>query len=69
MFFDPVYFVFIAPALLLMLWAQWRIKSTYAEAMQVDARLSGAAAARHLLDEAGLHDVGIQTREGTRSDH
>ena len=23
--FDPVYFVFIAPAALLMMWAQWRI--------------------------------------------
>ena len=52
MFFDPLYFIFIAPAVLLMIWAQFRIKSTYHAAMQVDARLTGAAAARYILDQA-----------------
>jgi len=69
MFFDPLYFVVLSPALILMLWAQWRVKSTYAAAMEVDARLSGAAAARHLLDDAGLHDVGIEMTEGVLSDN
>lgn len=69
MFFDPLYFLILSPALLLMLWAQWRVRSTYAAAMEVDARLSGAAAARHLLDDAGLHDVGIEETEGMLSDH
>ncbi len=68
-FFDPMYLIILSPALLLMLWAQWRVKSTYAQAMEVDARLSGAAAARHLLDDAGLFDVGIEETEGTLSDH
>lgn len=68
-YFDPMYFLAIAPAVLLMLWAQWRVKSAYHEASQVDAQLSGAAAARHILDEAGLHDVQIETTEGTLSDH
>lgn len=66
---DPMYFVFIAPALLLMLWAQLRIKSTYASAMRVDARLSGAAAARYLLDQGGCQNVGIEETEGFLSDH
>lgn len=68
-YFDPLYFLMISPALLLMLWAQWRVKSTYAAAMQVDAHLSGAAAARHLLDDAGLHEVQIEVTGGTLSDH
>jgi uncharacterized protein len=67
--FDPMYFVAIAPALLLAAWATWRVRSTYHEAQQIDARLSGAAAARHILDQAGLHDVGIEETHGFLSDH
>jgi uncharacterized protein len=61
--------LWIAPAILLMLWAQFRVKSTYAEAQQQPAPLSGAAAARHILDSAGLHNVGIEQIPGTLSDH
>jgi Zn-dependent membrane protease YugP len=67
--FNFEYMLFIAPALLLMLWAQMRVKSTYAAAMRVDARLSGAAAARHLLDEAGCQNVNIEETDGFLSDH
>jgi len=69
MFFDPRYFLFIAPALLLAVWAQWRIRANYAKAAQRPARLSGAAAARHILDSAGLHDVEIEVVPGHLSDH
>lgn len=67
--FDPMYFLFIAPALLLAAWASWRVRVTYARAAQVDARLSGAAAARYILDEAGCHDVGIEEVDGFLTDH
>ncbi len=67
--FDPLYFVAIAPAVLLMAWAQWRVKSSYARAMQMPAPLSGAAAARHILDQAGLQDVPIEPTQGELSDH
>jgi Zn-dependent membrane protease YugP len=40
LFFDPMYFVYIAPALLLAFWAQMKVRSTYAQAQQVPARLS-----------------------------
>src|SRR5688572_14011911 len=69
MFFDPMYFVFIAPAFLLAMWAQFRIRATYATAQQMPAPLSGAAAARHVLNSAGLHDVGIEQVPGHLSDH
>jgi len=69
MFFDPMYFLFIAPALLLALWAQFRVKATYAAAMQEPASLSGAAAARHILDSAGLRDVPVEQIPGQLSDH
>lgn len=67
--FDLWYFAFIAPAFLLGLWAQARTKSTYAKASQQPARLSGAAAARHLLDSAGLQSVGIEPIAGELTDH
>ncbi|MEN0111254.1 MAG: zinc metallopeptidase [Planctomycetota bacterium] len=69
MIFDPMYFVFIAPAFVLALWAQARTKSAYARASQAPARLSGAAAARHLLDSAGLQNVGIEPIAGQLTDH
>jgi len=69
MFFDPMYFIFIAPALLISLWAQFRVKSAYAMAQQMPAPLSGAAAARHVLDSAGLNGVAIEQIGGTLSDH
>lgn len=68
-FFDPMLLVFTAPAILLMLWAQAKVKSSYHKGMQVDARLTGAAAARHVLDRAGLNSVGIEEAHGFLSDH
>lgn len=66
---DPMYWLFILPALLLGLWAQFRIKVNYATAQQLAAPLSGAAAARHILDSAGLGNVGIEMVPGHLSDH
>jgi hypothetical protein len=63
------YLLYISPALLLALWAQFRVKSAYAIAQQMPAPLSGAAAARHILDSAGLQDVTIEPIPGELSDH
>lgn len=63
------YLLFIAPALLLALWAQWRVRATYAQASQEPSRLSGAAAARHILDAAGLQHVAIEPIRGQLTDH
>ena len=68
-FFDPMYFLFIAPALILAAWAQLKVKATFARAMRIPARLSGAAAARHILDQAGCQDVAIEQIGGQLSDH
>jgi Zn-dependent membrane protease YugP len=69
MFFNFEYLLWVAPALLLALWAQMKVHSTYAAAKQEPARLSGAAAARHILDSAGLHQVDIEEVPGFLSDH
>jgi Zn-dependent membrane protease YugP len=69
--FDPMYFVFLAPGILLALWAQWRVKSAYAQASRIPARsgYSGAEAAHALLQTAGVPGVQIEPVQGFLSDH
>jgi Zn-dependent membrane protease YugP len=68
-YFDPIYLVFLAPAMLLMAWAQWRIHHAYARAMQMPAPMSGAEAARYILDQSDCHNVQIEEVGGHLSDH
>jgi uncharacterized protein len=67
--FDPVYFLYVGPALLLALWAQAKVQSSFAEASRVPARLTGRGAARLVLDSAGLRDVPIEAVAGNLTDH
>lgn len=69
MIFDPIYFLIVGPAILLALWAQMMVKSAYARAQRQPAPLSGAAAARYVLDSAGLQNVDIEMTPGHLSDH
>lgn len=69
MFFDPLYLIWVSPAILLAFWAQWRVQSAFAAASQLPAPLSGAAAARHILDSAGADDVQIEAVPGNLNDH
>lgn len=64
-----IYFLFLAPPMLLAMWAQMRVRSTYAAASQQPSSLTGAAAARHMLDSAGLQDVEIEPIRGQLTDH
>src|SRR5262249_23160000 len=63
--------LFIAPAVLLALWAQFRVKTAYAAASENAAHrgLSGAEAARHILDSNNLTHVAIERVESFLSDH
>ncbi len=69
--FDPMYFVFALPALILGFWAQMKVKSAFDKYSRVRARsgMSGAAAARRVLDSNGLYNVDIQPVQGFLSDH
>jgi len=70
LFWDPTYFLLI-PAAILALYAQARVRSTYARFSQVRsaAGISGAEAARRLLQANGIHDVSVEEVEGQLSDH
>jgi Zn-dependent membrane protease YugP len=70
-YFDPLYFAFLLPGVFLALFAQWRVKSTYAKMAQIPAqnRLTGAEVARRLLDSQGLYNVRIERVPGELTDH
>jgi Zn-dependent membrane protease YugP len=71
MIFDPMYFLFLAPAMLLSAWAAFATRSRFAKYAQVPnhRRVSGAQAARFILDRNGLHHVQVVPVEGDLSDH
>ncbi len=71
MYIDPGYFVFALPPMLLGLWAQFRVKSAFNRYSQVRTRtgISGADAARRILDRGGLPNVTIEPVSGMLSDH
>lgn len=66
-----MYFVFLIPGLLFMLWAQSKVKGNYKKYSQVPntANVTGAQAARRILDNEGLYDVQIEAVQGELSDH
>lgn len=66
---DFNYLLFLAPALLLGMWAQMRVRSAFSEAQQIRTPISGATAARAILDSAGLRGVSIEQVQGFLSDH
>ncbi len=66
---DPLYLLLSLPALVLGIWAQWRVQSAFATYSQVETRMTGARAARLLLDRYGLYSVRVERVEGFLSDH
>lgn len=70
-YFDPAYLCFMAPALLLVWFAQWRVSSAYKHWSQVpnSLRIRGADAAQRLLRYAGLGNVQLEGVRGNMSDH
>ena len=58
--FDFMYMLFIAPALILAMLAQWMVRSAYQQMSQVRASMSGYEAARRILDAGGLQNIDIE---------
>lgn len=69
--FDLSYLVLVVPAILLGLWAQARVQSTYARYSRVRAirGITADQVARRILDANGLRDVSIQRIAGSLTDH
>lgn len=65
------FLVYMAVLMLVPLWAQMRVKSTYSKYAQVEnsTGMTGAQTARKILDDNGLYDVSVREVDGTLTDH
>ncbi len=70
-YWNPMYFVFALPALILGMWAQFRVQAAFKKYSQVRSMvgLSGAEIARRMLDMSGLYNVRVEQTGGFLSDH
>src|SRR5712671_456392 len=71
MIFDTYSLLFAIPGLLLGLYAQIKLSAAYHKYLQVgvESGLSGAEAARELLDRSGLPDIPVEQVGGELTDH
>ena len=71
MYFDWTYIILVMPAVLFTMWASSNVKNTYARYSQHYNRrgITGAQAARRVLDANGLRHVAIERVSGQLSDH
>ncbi|MBI5301175.1 MAG: zinc metallopeptidase [Chloroflexi bacterium] len=69
-YFDPLYLLFAAPALLLAMFAQWRVSSAYDKYTKIrNARnLTGLQVAEYLLRQNGLN-LNVAGTPGNLTDH
>jgi Zn-dependent membrane protease YugP len=70
-YFDPMYFVFLVPAILLAMYAQWRVQSAYSRWSLVrnNRNLTGVDVAKALLPNERMSDVRVEMVAGKLSDH
>ena len=71
MFFDYYYLVLVLPAVIFAMWASSRVNGTFRKYSQQRSRrrLTGADAARMVLDANGLRNVRIERIGGNLTDH
>ncbi|NLJ83585.1 MAG: zinc metallopeptidase [Halanaerobiaceae bacterium] len=69
-YFDPT-MIIIIPALILAMYAQFKVKGTYGKYSQVlsHSGMTGAEVARELLRQNGIYNVAVQQVGGYLSDH
>jgi Zn-dependent membrane protease YugP len=67
--FDWSYIVYVLPALILAMWAQHNVNSTFKKYSRVPSMMTGADAARLVLQGYGIGNVGIGRVNGQLTDH
>ncbi|HLE78400.1 MAG TPA: zinc metallopeptidase [bacterium] len=70
-FYDPVSFVVLLPALVLAIYAQWKVSSTFRRYSEIRSSTgyTGAQVAAELLRRNGITNVKVEPIEGMLSDH
>ncbi|MFN2194984.1 MAG: zinc metallopeptidase [Anaerolineales bacterium] len=69
--FDPIFLLISLPALILGFYAQMKVRSAFQKYSKVRSwsGMTGAEAARRILDQNGLYNVKIEPTRGMLSDH
>jgi len=69
--FDEYYLILVVPTLILSMWAQFKVKSTFAKYSKVPSarRISGQVAAALLLKSRSILNVKIESVGGSLTDH
>ena len=70
-FFDPLYLLFSLPAILLVLFAQWKVQSAYSKYTRIanERGMTGLQVAQRLLSVNRLNGVNVEGTAGELSDH
>lgn len=70
-FFDYTYFLFMLPALIISLYAQFKVSSTFSKYSKVrnSRGFTGADAARKVLQQNGVANVAVEHIAGDLTDH
>ncbi len=70
-YFDPLYFVFMIPAFILMGLTSWYVRASYNKWSKIRASsgLTGAQAAQRLISTGNLYGVSVAGTPGDLSDH
>jgi Zn-dependent membrane protease YugP len=70
MYFHSSYLILI-PGMILMFWAQQRVKATYQKYAKIQSSLgmTGAQVAKTILQRMGINDVTVEQVEGELTDH
>ena len=70
-FYDYYYIILVVPAILISIFAQTKVQSTYKKYAKVMSKsgLTAHEVTRRILDKAGLTNVGIEHVNGTLTDH
>ncbi len=71
MYFDWTYLVLVVPAMIFAMWTSNRVNKTFGkyQSQHSAKRITGAEAARRILDANGLRDVPIDLITGSLTDH
>ncbi len=70
-YFDPYALLLMLPALILSIWAQYKVNSTYKKFSKVASRrgMTAMDTCRRILNDNGLNNIGLEVIDGNLSDH
>lgn len=71
MYFDSYYFILVVPTLILSMWAQMKVSSTFNKYSRIGSRgnMSSQDVARNMMRKHGITDVSIERVGGKLTDH